>query len=144
MTLNEFLTKAGQLLGLAEKNLTAEGQLTQARADLDTAKTSIASLSAENESLKSQLATAQAETTAAKAEVDAKEKDVEARASRKALEITASQGQPPAPATPAASQQASGIVDQLQAINDPVERAEFFQKNKAAIMAANRQQNKKV
>lgn len=135
MTLNEFLAKAGNLLGLAEKNLNAETQLTQAQADLATAKTTIASLGTEIAGLKAEVETCKAAVTAAQAEVAAKEADVEARASAKALEITASQGQPPAPSTPATAQ-AGSLVEQFQAIEDPVKRAAFFKANRKAITAA--------
>lgn len=41
MTLNEFLAKAGQLLGLVEKNITNEAAVTQARAEVAAKETAL-------------------------------------------------------------------------------------------------------
>jgi chromosome segregation ATPase len=123
MTLNEFLTKAGQLFGLVEKNLNAEQQLATVQADNATLKTSLSqkdseiatqketiknqdaeiqTLKAENASLKGQVVAKDNEVTAVKGELKtAQEKlanpsaQVISIASQKAAEITAAQGQPP-------------------------------------------------
>jgi hypothetical protein len=156
MTLNEFLTKAGNLLGLAEKNLTAESDLTKCRADLAakiseleqsnaqvvTLTTDLAARTTELASTKATLIAAQAEVTTLKATIADPKGEIEKRASAKALEITAGQGQPPVGVTsttaPGATSSGDALVAQLQGITNPVERVEFYRKNKAAIDAAYR------
>lgn len=122
MTLNEFLTKAGALLGLAEKSLpdtdALHGKLTEVEAALETAKAEISRLSAQiaelNDKAKSVEEAHRAEIERISQEhakaLDEKSKEVEAitstveeRAAKRALEITASQGQPPIADTPADS-----------------------------------------
>jgi septal ring factor EnvC (AmiA/AmiB activator) len=156
MTLNEFLTKAGNLLGLAEKNLTAESDLTKARADL-ASKTSeleqsnaqvvtltadLAARTTELASTKATLIAAQSEVTTLKATIADPKGEIEKRASAKALEITAGQGQPPvgvtAASSPGATSSGDALIAQMEAINHPAERVEFYRKNKAAIDAAYR------
>lgn len=129
MTLNEFLTKAGQLLGLAEKNLTAEQQLgasqtevSNLKAQLSQKDTEIASAQAsvkvkdgEIVDLKNQLAAKDAELKAKDAELNVAKQElkaaqeqlanpsqqIKAAAAREAQKITAAQGQPPIASQPA-------------------------------------------
>lgn len=100
MTLNEFLSKAGSLF----KDNAAD--ISAIQTEVATKNQEIATLSTQNGELSAKLETANKEvadlkaaaTKAAeyhKAELDAKEADVEKRASAKALELAAKQGVPP-------------------------------------------------
>lgn len=113
-----------------------------------------AGLKAEIENVRASLATRDAEVATLKTEnaalkpkadqfdlIEAKLREAEAKQKtigQAAAEVAAShglhpnaQGELPAPAGEAGS-----ILDQFEAITDPAERTAFFQKNKAAIMAA--------
>lgn len=62
----------------------------------------------------------------------AKSEEVESVASQKAAEIVASQGVQPVAVTP--SGPSGGIVEQLDAIKDPLQRAQFIKKHQAELV----------
>lgn len=149
MTLNEFLAKAGQILGLAEKG---------ASVDLDAANQKIATLEAslaESEKSNSALAkdvisfTEQLETLNAKVGTLTRERDeakatiadpkgaIQTAAATKAVEITSAQGQP-VPVTVAASAAAGGedLLTQYYACPTPEAKTAFYRKHSAALKAA--------
>lgn len=144
MTLNEFLGKAGQLIGLAEKNLTTEQSLVAVQAENATLKEKVLSLetiSGELSGAKADLVTAKASissltTRAEKAESDLKVasdklanpgEQINVAASRKALEITAGQGQPALNATPSTASTGGKAVSRADfAAMKPTDAVAFF------------------
>lgn len=135
MTLTEFLSKAGQLFGLVEKNLTAEQQLATSQTEvtnlkaslsqkenelatanqaLVTANQTIAARDGEIVTLKASLSTketeltqSQTKLTEAEAKIANPPAQIKTAASQQAAVITQSQGQPPI-AVPAAATPAGG------------------------------------
>lgn len=117
MTLQEFLSRAGELFGLVEKSEQSLGTL---RKDLEAANTKITTLESEKADLVKQLEDLKGQHTQDldrvtgehvaelaklkdehKASLEAKDKEVQGKASAKALEITQQQGQPaPLPVPP--------------------------------------------
>lgn len=99
MTLNDFLAKAGNLLGMAEKaapDLAAfQSKVSGLETELTAARASIADLEAKLQSRTSEVATLTASLEAEKEKSKAFDVKVESAASQKALEITAAQGQAP-------------------------------------------------
>lgn len=109
MQLPDFISKAVEFFGFAQKKLDAipdaiqaqskindlDGKLTQAQADLQTAKQTISRLEARVLQLDSDLKAANEATAVAKKQAEATKASVEKVASQKAAAITASQGQPP-------------------------------------------------
>lgn len=115
----------------------AEGvttELTQLKADHATAKTSISSLTARAEKAETELKAANEKLANPSVQI----KEV---ASRKALEITQAQGQPPVTPSTSSTTQTGDPVAQFNAIKDPVARTEWYRKNKAAYDAAWRAQH---
>jgi chromosome segregation ATPase len=137
LTLNEFLSKAGQLFGFvekAEKHFESQAQTTTHIAELEQ---SIEKLTAENTDLKVKLQKAEADAKAASEkftkDLEAKEAEVKKRASEKAAAIVASQGVPPvkdqAPdKSQAGAETYESVQKQLMAETDPEKRAQLAQK----------------
>lgn len=109
-------------------------KLVQVEADLSTAKASISSLTARAEKAETDLKAANEKLANPSAQI----KEV---ASRKALEITQAQGQPPVTPSTSSTTQTGDPVAQREAIKDPVARTEWYRKNKAAYDAAWRAQH---
>jgi chromosome segregation ATPase len=127
---------------LETNNSEIAAQLEKVQGELTAANTSLAARTTELSSAKASLLAAQAEVTTLKATIADPKGEIEKRASAKALEITAGQGQPPVGVTstssPGATSSGDALLAQLQGITNPVERVEFYRKNKAAIDAAYR------
>lgn len=117
---------AEAIAGPAEANV---AKLTQAEADLVTAKASVSSLTARAEK-------AEADLKEANAKLANPSQQLKEAASREALKITQSQGQPPVAATPGAPAASGDILAQHKAIKDSTARTVFYRANKAAIDAA--------
>jgi len=109
---------------MAENDSGVAGQAEGLKAELDDANLKIAQLEKDRDQLK--------------ADLEAEKKSVDKKASSKALEITAGQGQAPIKPGTANPATAGGgdIIAQLNSIEDPTERTVFYRKNKAAIDAA--------
>lgn len=106
-------------------------ELAQVKSDLATAKTTISSLTARAE-------TAETEAKEAKAKIANPSEQIKNRASQEALNITASQGQPPV-AAGSATEQPGGSADilaQYAAIKDPAAKTAWYRKNKQAYDSA--------
>lgn len=106
-------------------------------ADLSAARQTIETLTSEKGSFEARLA----EVTARNAELEAAEKDIEGRASKRAAEIVASTGtQMPARVTPAGDRQTEDLVAKFKAISDPKEQTLFWRaltpQQQAQILAA--------
>lgn len=106
MTLNDFLAKAGDLFKSTEaqgdmvpksEHEKAQAKIVEQQGEIAKLQTDLAASRAETEKAKAEGDKAKAD---AKAQIDAKEADVENRASAKAAQITAAQGQPPLTNTP--------------------------------------------
>lgn len=120
MTLNEFLQRAGQLIGLAEKGVTTSPdqaaritdlekqvsdskaretqsatRITSLEADLSTSKQFSIDIAAQLESQRGKISTLETELTGAKQAVTEFDVKVEKAASAKAAQITGAQGQSP-------------------------------------------------
>lgn len=107
-----------------ERQIEAEA-LTQARADIETARGSITSLTSDKEALAAQLKELQTRNAA----LEATEQDLEKRASLRAAQIVAETGTPaPANVTPKGDQQAATLLEQFRAITNPAEQTAFWQK----------------
>lgn len=68
-----------------------------------------------------------------KTEQEAKEKDVDRRASLKAAEITSGIGTDPVAAKPGNGAKSGTLAEQLEQIKDPVARAKFIKANRDAL-----------
>jgi chromosome segregation ATPase len=118
---------------LTEIESAVENDLTQAVADLTTAKQTISTLTASLEKAQNEANAANTQITNLKSEVETEKK--------RANDTLAKMGIDPekVPATPAAPSKASDgakIMEQLNAISDPNQRTLFYRKNAAAIKAA--------
>ncbi len=106
-----------------------QAELTQAKADLVTAKASISSITAAHDAVKAELKTANEKLANPS-------QQVKEAASRKAMEITQGQGQPPVAGAATGEAAAGDVLAQYKAIKDPQARVTFYRKNKAAIDSA--------
>lgn len=120
-----------QVAKAAEENA---AKLTQAEADLSTAKQTISTLTARAEK-------AEAELKAANEKLANPSAQVIQIASRKAQEITAAQGQPPISATVPQTTGTGDILAQYAALKDPAAKNAFYRKHKAEYDAAFRSKN---
>jgi septal ring factor EnvC (AmiA/AmiB activator) len=141
MNFGQFLAKAERLLGLAEKGLdsTAIKEIDTLKADLareqentKALNETVASLTKENTDLTAKVSKMEADATALiaahTAALEAKEKEVDGRASAKALEIAAAQGIPPVkePANDnpqAGAETYESVQAQMAAETDPEKKA---------------------
>lgn len=141
MTLSEFLSKAGNLFGAAEKvESIANGapdakQLTELKSEVQALKEANEKLQEELSSTKEELVKATKQRDEFKAIIDKPDGEIEKRAGLKAKEITAALGQPPLDVKPGTTGGAD-ILAQFYAIKSPAARTEFYRKNKAAYDAA--------
>ena len=111
-----------ELKAASDLLVSTSNELAQAKAALDSEK-------ARADKAESDLA-ASVESHA-KALAD-KEAEVESRAAQRAAEIVASQGVPPIAIVP--SGPSGGLTEQLEAITDPVKRAQFIKRNSAQLL----------
>lgn len=120
-TLNIFKARA------EIEDLTSQNK--QLVADLAVAESMISAQEAEIKSLKEQLLKSVPQKTA-----EDVSKEIEAKASAKALEIVAAQGVKPVRAT--APAEAGDVLTQFRAIQDPTKRQAFWKANSTALFNA--------
>lgn len=118
--LSEAATKADSLTAeLAE----AQAGRERIEADLTAARQNIESLTGQKSEIEAQLST----LTSRNKDLEAREQDIETRASKRAVEIVASTGtQAPAPVTPKGDRQTEDLVARFKAISDPKEQTLFW------------------
>jgi chromosome segregation ATPase len=106
-----------------------QAALVQAKADLETAKASVSTLTARAEKAESDFKSAQDKI----ANPDAQIVQI---ASRKALQITQAQGQPPVTANTVQQGAPVDVVSQYKALTNSSEKIAFYRKHKEAIDAS--------
>jgi signal peptide peptidase SppA len=131
MTLEDQLAEALARVQMLETEAqTGQAALVAAQTELHDLRTQFTTLTAERDQSLADLATARQSldgVMARNTDLEAAEKDVELRASRRAAEIVAATGtRAPEPITPAGDQRADDIVARFQAITDPSEQTLYW------------------
>ena len=119
-----LLSEASNKIDALSAQLTELGaERERLAADLTTARQSIESLGTQ----KGEVETRLAQVTARNQELEAAEKDLEKRASKRAAEIVASTGtSAPAPVTPKGDRQSEDLIARFNAITDPKAQTLFW------------------
>ena len=119
-----LLSEASNKIDALSAQLTELGaERERLAADLTTARQSIESLGTQ----KGEVETRLAQVTARNQELEAAEKDLEKRASKRAAEIVASTGtSAPAPVTPKGDRQSEDLIARFKAITDPKAQTLFW------------------
>lgn len=152
MDLPNFITKALGFQTAVEQKLDtltqaqtdlaeARQKLTQAESDLAAARQTISTVTSERDQARTELATTQTEVTTLKsqnAELQAKVDKIPAQVAARANQIAAKQGVPPVKEEEAADPRTGTktVLDQVNTITDPVQRAKFIREHRAELAAA--------
>jgi uncharacterized protein (DUF3084 family) len=152
MDLPNFITKALGFQTAVEQKLDsltqaqtdlaeARQKLTQAESDLATARQTLSTVTAERDQARTDLTSAQAEVTTLKsqnAELQAKVDKIPAQVAARANQIAVKQGVPPVKEEEAADPRTgtASLLDQVNAIADPVQRAKFIREHRSELAAA--------
>jgi hypothetical protein len=136
MSLNEFIARATSFFDKAEAQTVDQAAVAAVRKELDDAKSTIATRDASIETLKASLEKITNDATATAAELTKLKAEMEAEKTRTDTTLAAAGVDPKTiPAeTPAAT--GGSVIEKLSAIEDPRERAVFFQQHKAEILKA--------